>query len=180
MRVLNNITGSVAGLACSFMFLFTVNAQDMPQLTDPEIASVVVTANQIDVNYGNIALKKSKNEEVLKFAQTMINDHENIIKQSVELAGKLGVTPKDNAVTQSLLAGEKEMTKKLKKLKGKAFDKAYLENEVAYHEAVIAAVKTVLLPQTKNKELKDAITSVAPLLEHHLGMAKMANSNFNK
>lgn len=164
-------------IACVAMFSFSASAQSgTPKLTDPEIASVAVTANQIDVNYGKIALKKAKSPEAKQFAQTMINDHESIIKQATDLAAKLGVTPKDNAVTQSLLSGEKEMTAKLNKLSGAAFDKAYIDNEVAYHDAVISSVKNILIPQSQNQELKDLLIKVSPLLDHHLEMAKMAQS----
>lgn len=155
----------------------SVKAQN-PTLTDPQIASAAVTANQIDVNYGKIALKKTKNADIKKFAQTMVSDHEAIIKQAVALAQKLGVTPETNPVTQSLLAGEKTETAKLNSLKGKAFDKAYAENEAAYHESVVGAVKTVLLPQTQNAELKGLIESVVPLLEHHTQMAKELAAKF--
>lgn len=148
-----------------------------PQLNDSEIASVAVTANQIDVDYGKIALKKATNPELRNFAQTMIDDHTSIIAQAVALAKKLGVTPKDNAVTQSLLDGAKTTTKTLNGKKGKDFDKAYIDNEVAYHGAVISTVKTVLIPQTQNAELKDLLQSVTPLLEHHLEMAKKAQSD---
>lgn len=65
-----------------------------PQLNDSEIASVAVTTNQIDVDYGKIALKKATNPELRNFAQTMIDDHTSIIAQAVALAKKLGVTPK--------------------------------------------------------------------------------------
>ncbi len=143
-------------------------------LTDPEIASIAVTANQIDVNYGKIALQKSTNAEIRKFATTMIKDHESIIKQAVALATKLGVTPKDNPTTQSLLKGERELEKKFKSLKGSEFDKAYIENEVNYHEEVINTVKTTLIPQSKNEELKGLLTKVSPLLNHHYEMAKLA------
>lgn len=164
------------------MLLYSLPAmsQNSPQLklTDPEIASAAVTANQVDVNYGKIALKRSKNAEVKKFAQTMIDDHSGVIDQAVALATKLGVTPKDNALTQQLLQGEKETTKKLNSLRGKAFDKAYIENEVAYHEAVISAVKNVLIPQTQNAELKDLLVKVAPVLDHHLHMAKETAAEF--
>ncbi|HNR49504.1 MAG TPA: DUF4142 domain-containing protein [Bacteroidia bacterium] len=178
MKMLKNFTRTIASMiTCMSIVSFTASAQDAaPKLTDPEIASVAVTANQIDVNYGKIALKKTKNAEAKKFAETMIKDHESIIKQAVDLATKLGVTPKDNAMTQSLLKGEKETTAKLNKLTGKAFDKAYIDNEVAYHEAVINAVKTVLIPQTQNAELKALLTKVTPLLDHHFEMAKMAQS----
>lgn len=76
-----------------------------------------------------------------------------------------------------MLDGAKTTTKTLNGKKGKDFDKAYIDNEVAYHGAVISTVKTVLIPQTQNTELKDLLQSVTPLLEHHLEMAKKAQSD---
>ena len=151
---------------------------DIPELNDAQIASVAVTANQVDVNYGKIALKKSNDPAVKKFAETMIKDHNDIINQAVALAQKLGVTPEDNAVTQSLIDGEKATTEQLNGLEGKEFNKAYIDNEVAYHEAVIDAVKNILIPQTQNEELKQTLINITPLLEHHLEMAKEAQSKF--
>lgn len=183
MKTIHKIT--LLGVALLFSMLLIAPqsyAQDGPELNDPQIASAVVAANQIDVNYGKIALKKSKNEEVLHFAQTMINDHESIIEAAVALATKLGVTPDDqNDLTQSLLDGEKEMIKTLKKAKkGDEFNKVYIDNEVAFHEAVIGAVKDLLIPQAENEELKQTMIDVSPLLEHHLEMAKQAQANLNK
>lgn len=160
------------------LFAPAAQAQTSNKLTDPEIASVAVTANQIDVNYGKIALKKTNNADIRKFAETMISDHNNIIKQAVALATRLHVTPKTNAVTQSLLDGEKTTTKMLNSKKGNAFNKAYVDNEVAYHEAVINAIKSVLIPDTQNAELKDLLQSVMPLLESHLEMAKHMATKF--
>ncbi len=154
----------------------TVLAQNGPKLTDPEIASIAVTANQIDVNYGKNALAKLHNPDVKHFAETMIKDHEAIIKQATELAAKLGVKPKTNPTTKSLLKAEKETNAKLAKVKGEAYDKAYIDNEVAYHESVINTVNNVLIPQTANAELKDFLVKAGPLLNHHLEMAKMAQS----
>lgn len=159
---------------CTFL-LFSCSERK-EGLTDAEVASVAVTANQIDVNYGKIALESSQNPEVRKFAETMIEDHENIIEQAEELTSKLKVTPQDNALTKSLLDGEKEFTKKLKKESGDGFDQAYIENEVTYHSEVIAAVKNTLIPKTENEELKDMLVKVLPLLENHLEMAKEAQA----
>jgi len=154
------------------------DATQAPALTDPQIASVAVTANQIDVNYGKIAMNKSSNADIKKFAETMIKDHNDIIKQAVDLATKLNVTPESNSTTQSLLDGEKSMTDTLNSKSGAAFDKAYAENEAAYHDAVVNAVKTVLIPNTKNAELKNLLESVVPLLDHHLEMAKELAAKF--
>lgn len=155
-------------------------AQEAPRLTDSEIASVTVVANQIDIDYADIAMKRSHDKDVIGFAQTMKEDHKAIIDQAVALVQKLGVTPRDNAVSQSLLSQSKETLKKLKKVSEKEFDKTYIENEVAYHEAVIGAVKGVLVPQAKNSELKDLLEAVLPALEAHLGHAKMAQSKISK
>ena len=154
------------------------NAQNKPDLTDPEIASVAVVANQIDIGYAEIAAKKSKNAEILDFAATMKRDHNTVIEQAVALAKKLGVTPKDNAVSKKLLADAANTKKTLNKKSGKAFDKAYVDNEVAYHKAGIGAVETLLIPETDNAELKALLQKVVPILKTHLGHAEMVQKNF--
>lgn len=155
-------------------------AQDTPKLTDAEIASVAVVANQIDVDYAKLAINRSQNAEVREFANTMIADHNAIIEQAVALVTKLGVVPKDNAVSQSLLQQATETTKKLNVAKGRAFDKTYIDNEVAYHKAVIDAVKTVLIPQSQNAELKALLETALPILEIHLAHAEMAQKQISK
>ncbi len=158
-------------LSCSFSF-----GQET-SLTDTEVASVAVVANQIDIDYAKLALEKSKNQEILDFAQRMIEDHEAVIAQAVALVTKLGVQPKDNAVSQSLLEGAEKTKRQLKKSSKKKFDKAYIDNEVAYHKAVIGAVKNLLIPETENAELKDFLGAVLPALETHLGHAEMVQKN---
>ncbi|HXR82746.1 MAG TPA: DUF4142 domain-containing protein [Hanamia sp.] len=157
-----------------------VNAQKAANLTDPEIASIAVTANQIDIDYAKIAESKTKNEDVLKFAQTMAKDHQSVIDQAVALVTKLGVTPKDNATSKSLKAGEVKTKKLLQSKSGKAFDKAYIDNEVAYHKAVIKEVQNALIPDAQNAELKSLLQSVLPVLQQHLSHAEMVQKQLNK
>ncbi len=148
-------------------------AQESTKLSDPEVAHVAVVANQIDIDYATIATKKSKNADILKFAQTMANDHEAVIKQAAELAKKLGVTPKDNAVSKQLLEDAKKKQKELNGYSRAAFDQAYIDNEVAYHKAVIGAVENLLIPETDNGELKALLENVVPALKAHLAHAEM-------
>lgn len=168
-------------LSCSLAFasvIYTASAQKNPSLTDPEVASVAVVANQIDINYAEIAAKKSKNPEVLKFAETMKRDHAAVIDQAVALARKLGVTPKDNEVSKNLLADATKTQKTLHGKTGRDFDKAYIDNEVTYHKAVIQAVEKLLIPETDNAELKKLLQDVLPALQAHLGHAEMVQKNF--
>ncbi len=156
------------------LFTTTVGfSQENTTLTDPEVASVAVVANQIDISYAEIALKRSKNKEILEFAKRMVTDHSAVIEQAVALVTKLSVTPKDNAVSKSLLDGAEKTKQLLTDAKRKDFDKAYIDNEVAYHKAVIAAVRDLLIPESDNKELKALLETVLPALEAHLGHAEM-------
>lgn len=158
----------------------SAKAQEREKLSDAEIASVAVTANQIDIEYAQIAQKKSKNAEVLKFAETMAKDHQAVINQAVNLAKKLGVTPKDNATTRSFLDQASKNKAMLNSKKMRSFDKAYIDNEVAYHKAAINEVETVLIPDATNSELKSLLEFALPLFKTHLAHAEMVQKEFNK
>ncbi len=174
MKMSKTIQALAAGtIVFSLLTATPALAQQNPKLSDPEVASVAVVANQIDISYAEIAKKKTKDADVLKFAETMINDHKAVIGQAVALAKKLGVTPKDNAVSQKLLADAEKTKKSLLAKSGKAFNKAYVDNEVAYHKAVIEAVEGLLIPETENQELKELLQNVVPALKAHLGHAEM-------
>ncbi|WP_304344023.1 DUF4142 domain-containing protein [Chryseobacterium koreense] len=152
-------------------------APEAAKLTDPEIASIAVTANQIDVNYAEIALKKSTNKEVTDFAKTMAKDHKAVIEKAVALVKKLNVTPQDNPTTQSLLKGEADVKAKFETKSGADFDKAYVDNEVEYHKAVISVVENDLIPNATNPELKALLESALPLFKEHLAHAEMVQKN---
>lgn len=150
------------------------------KLTDPEIASIAVTADQIDIDYANIAKSKSKNTDVKKFATTMARDHQAVNDQAIALAKKLNVTPMDNPTTQTLLSGAATTKAMLNSKSGAEFDKAYIDNEVAYHEAAIGLVEGTLIPDASNAELKSLLQSALPIFKQHLEHAKMVQKEFSK
>ena len=174
MKIFNSFAKlAVASIVCSVILTTHASAQKSTKLTDPEVASVAVVANQIDIGYAEIAKGKSKNDDILQFAQTMANDHKAVIDQAVALVKKLGVTPKDNDLSKKLLAGAEKTKKSLNSKSGDAFNKAYIDNEVSYHKAVISTVENVLIPDAENKELKDLLQNVMPTLKAHLEHAEM-------
>ncbi|HTI09067.1 MAG TPA: DUF4142 domain-containing protein [Puia sp.] len=176
-KLKNAVLGCFSAASAFFLAVPSVNAQNPPKLSDPEIAHVAVVANKIDIGYAEIALQKSKNAEVVNFAKTMSSDHQAVINQAVALVTKLKVTPLDNGVSKKMMADAEKTKAMLHSKSGKAFDKAYIDNEVAYHKAVIAAVETVLIPQAQNAELKELLQKVDPTLKAHLQHAEMVQSN---
>lgn len=151
-----------------------------PSMSDPQIAAVAVAANKVDVDAGKLAKTKSKNAKVKKFANDMIRDHGSAIKQAVKLVTKLGVTPEENDTSRSLTQGGKENVANLKKLKGKAFDKAYMEHEVAYHQQVLDALDKALIPSAQNAELKTLLESVRGVVAQHLDHATSLSQSLSK
>jgi putative membrane protein len=178
MKILKSLL-PVTAISMMLSVVFTsFSLAQSAKLTDPEIASIAVTANQVDINYAALAKEKSKNAEVLKFASTMTNDHQAIIDQAVALVTKLKVTPMDNAVSKKLLSDAEVTKKSLLSKSGKAFDKAYIDNEVAYHKAVISTVDGTLVPSTQNAELKALLQKVVPALKAHLAHAEMIQKTY--
>jgi putative membrane protein len=145
-------------------------------VTDAQIASIVVTANQVDIDAGKLAKSMARTAEVKKFADQMITDHTGVNKSAVDLVTKLKVTPEDNPTSQSLKAGGEKNLSNLKTLIGAAFDKAYIDNEVAYHQAVLDAVDKTLIPSASNAELKALLVKVRPAFVAHLEHAKHIQS----
>ena len=146
-------------------------------LNDPQIATIALTAHQIDVTRGKMAQKKTKNDAVRQLADQMVNDHSNGANEVLALAKKLGVKPEQSAVTKSLQEGARKTAAQLEKLHGTAFDKAYVDAEVAYHMAVIDAINKVLLPAVKNEEVKKALLDTTPMLQGHLVHAQQVQAS---
>ncbi len=140
--------------------------------TDPQIAAIVVTANQVDIDAGNLAKSKAQSAEVKAFAQQMVTDHTGVNKSATELVQRLHVTPEDNPTAKSLKQGGDENIAHLKTLGGAAFDRAYVDHEVAYHQAVLDALDSTLIPNAQNAELKALLVKVRPAFVAHLEHAK--------
>jgi putative membrane protein len=148
--------------------------------TDPQIAAIVVTANQVDIDAGKLALSKAQSPDVKKFAQLMITDHSGVNKSATELVQKLHVTPESNPTSQSLQKGGDENLAALKNQSGGAFDRAYVDHEVAYHQNVIDAVDKTLIPSAQNPELKALLVKVRPAFVAHLDHAKQLQGELGK
>jgi putative membrane protein len=143
-----------------------------PGITDAEIAAIVVAANAVDAETGDLAAERASNAEVKQFGKTMGIDHRAVNQAAGELVARLNVTPVENDVSRKLQADGAAFRAELKTKSGAEFDRAYIAHEVEYHKAVIAAVDDVLIPNATNAELKQTIESVRPALVAHLEHAE--------
>ena len=136
-------------------------------MNDAQIAHVAYTAGQIDVDAGRQALQRSHNSEVRAFAQTMVRDHAAVNQQALALVQRLHVTPEANPTSAALTTQAADAHRRLATLRGAAFDRAYIQNEVAYHRAVNNALRATLIPSAHNAELKTLLEAGLALFSAH-------------
>jgi putative membrane protein len=169
MTIKLNLAVMAAALLGTVSF---AQAADKP--TDPQIAHIAYTAGVIDIEAAKLAVEKSKTKEVVDFANSMLADHEAVNVQALDLVKKLNVTPEDNDTSKALAAAGAAKRDELSKLDGAAFDKAYIENEVAYHAQVNGALETLLIPSATNPELKSLLETGLKLFQGHQQHAEHA------
>ena len=165
LAVLAGISATLAVTAVAFG-----RSTEAAALDDPTIVAIFDAANSADIETGKLAAERGASAEVRQFGAMLVNDHKAVRQQGRDLATKLGVTPTPPANDPSAAAHAKAMST-LRNLKGKAFDHAFLQHEVAFHKGVIDAVTTTLLPAIRNEELKDLVVKVAPAFQAHMAAA---------
>ncbi|MCF2515839.1 DUF4142 domain-containing protein [Sphingomonas sp. G124] len=164
MNLIVKLLGASTLLAASAMGAQAI-AGDGP--SDAEIAHIAYTAGQIDIDAAKQALAKSTDADVRSFAEMMARDHKAVNDKALALVTKLGVTPADNGTSQALSRQAAATHDRLNRLDGHAFDRAYLQNEVAYHQTVNGALKTALIPSADNAELKTLLETGLELFGEH-------------
>ena len=140
--------------------------------TDPQIAHIAYTAGNLDIAAGKQALARSRNKAVRSFAQEMVRDHQAVNAKALALVKKLHVTPENNDTSKGLTKAAEATRAKLSHLSGRAFDKAYIDNEVAYHKTVNGALEGTLIPSAKNGELKSLLETGLTLFREHQAHAE--------
>ena len=171
---------SVVAVAVAGAFSLPIALASAQGVNDAQIASIVVTANQVDIDAGKLATSQSTSDAVKAFARLMVTDHTGVNKSAIDLAAKLKVTPQDNPTSQSLKAGGEENLARLKSLKGTAFDRAYVDQEVTYHQQVIDALDKTLIPSATNEELRALLVKVRPAFVAHLEHAKRLQTSVSQ
>jgi len=142
-------------------------AQPAAKPNDAQIAHIAYTAGNIDIAAAQQALKKAKDKDVRSFAQDMIRDHKAVNDKALALLKKLKVTPENNPTSQALKKDADAKLADYAKLNGPAFDKAYAQNEVGYHQTVNGALQSTLIPSAQNPELKSLLETGLKIFQGH-------------
>jgi putative membrane protein len=167
-----------AAIAAMCLLSGAAFAQSAPKPTDSQIIYVVYNAGLVDSVAARQAIARSKNEDVIAFANDMVKDHEAMNKQVLDLVKKLNIKPEDNETSRSLSwqAADKQST--LVKLSGAAYDKVYIDSEIAYHKTLNGVLENVLIPSATDPELKSLLQTDLKILQGHQQHAEQVAATF--
>jgi putative membrane protein len=131
-----------------------------------------------DIETSGIAVKKAVNSDVRDLATSFEQGHRGLLKQTQDLAKKLNMTPTPPKEAP-LGPAHSDALHKLNATTGEDFERAFLANEVAYHEGAIKILNDTLMPAIKNPELKEAVRGAVPAFEAHLAASQKAATKYH-
>lgn len=147
----------------------TTKSEDDSKLdrSDRKMLQDLAQGNMAGVDAGKMALEKSQNAEVKKFAQQMVDDHGKALGEVQALAQAKNVTLPDGPGAMA-----KTKATALKALSGNLFDKEYAKRAgVGDHESTVKLLQKIQ-KDGKDSDLKALAGKMLPTVEHHLEMAK--------
>ena len=156
----------------------SVIGQGATILSNSQIAQVVHTALQIEIDNADLALSKSQNAAIRSFAEANRKDYSAADKQALSSHANSNFNLQDNPVSQSLAGSGSEHTQKLSKLSGESFDEAYARNELAHHILITGALEVTLIPGAKDARIKSLLQNELTLFQKHLREAKQLADQF--
>jgi len=177
-RRLASVLATFALGACASLQRETGSAR----LDDRDVAAIFLAANNTDVSYAQVALApgRTNNADIIAFANRMLADHGGLNRSALDLLSTTGIVPRDNTISLDFRDESAAKRDTLREKTGPAFDSTYIANEVRYHTRLLAEIDSVLLPATKNTDLRVLLTRVRPAVAAHLEHATRVQAGLGK
>ena len=140
--------------------------------SDAQISGVLNAANQEEISLARLALEKASDPEVKQFAQKILGDHSALDQRSQELWTRLSVQAMASDLQQQIQSDADAAQKRFQTLEGVEFDRAYLEQEVNFHQQLLTHIDQQLMPGAQNEDVKSLLTSARSSVSMHLTEAK--------
>lgn len=139
----------------------------MPSAADTEFANMAAAGGQAEIQMAELAVQKSTNKDVQKYAKRMIKDHAKAGKNLDKIAAKKNMT-----LSKMPTEEQKQMMTQLQQASGADFDRMYIQMAgVQAHEKM----ETLFQNEANNgsdKDLKAFAAKTLPVVQMHLTMAR--------
>lgn len=170
----------VAAVACHRGPGGAASSPSAPTVTDGNVVAIVLAANNTDLSYARLVPSRSSNADVKAFAARMTTDHTLLNARVNEIASRSGITPEDHPASLDFRDHSAQRRDVLRELAGAPFDSTYIANEIQYHQELLSALDDLLIPHTRNAELREFVTNLKPAVSAHLAHAERVRATLAK
>jgi len=149
-----------------------IGTESSEQLSDPQIVTVLRAVNVAEVDQARTAMGKLTNDRVKKFAEMMIAQHGQAVKNIDALDDKLGYSSTDSQLATELGVKATNTEQQLSQTKDNSVDKLYIMSQVDAHRTVLETIDSRLVPAARHADVKDLLSSTRPVVAGHLEQAQ--------
>lgn len=157
-----------------------LSLQAHAQPSENEIADIVHTADEAEVKAAKVAKDHASNQGVKDFAQLMIDEHNSNMKEEKSITKHEKISMRSNDTSKQLKKDASAKLKDIKKLKGVAFDKAYIDQQVAMHQQLLNDLNNTYIPAASHPEFKDYLNKTKESVQDHLAKAQQIQSSLER
>jgi putative membrane protein len=156
---------AVFALGMCFVIATGAIAAEIPS-HDRKFATAAAQAGAAEVAEAKLALKKARRADLRKFAEHMVAAHTKANAELAALAKQLGVD-----LPEGLDPGDQQRVDELTALSGKAFDRAYIIDQISLHDSAVSLFTT---EESLGHEahLRALASSRLPMLKEHQAKIK--------
>jgi putative membrane protein len=155
----------------------TLGSESSEALNDAQIATVVRAINVSEIDQAKIAVNKATDPAVKHFAESMIAQHGQAVRDVDELDAKLNLTPNDSQLATELRVNATSVENRLSADNDASFDRAYIMSQIDAHRQALDTIDSRLMPAVKSQELRQMLESLRPRVADHLQMAQTVLDN---
>lgn len=158
----------------------TASATAQNGMNEGQIAEVVKTVNEAEIDAAKVAQSKASNKAVKEFAKSMIDEHKKNTKDGKHIMHKADVKAESNEMAKEVKEDAKNKMAALKKVKGAEFDAMYMDQQITMHQQVMNDLEQKYIPAAKNPEFKQYLQTTHEHVAGHLAKAKEIQATLAK
>ena len=148
------------------------------RVPDANTAAILLMSHNVVLAAARVATTRAQSRDVKLLARNLVTDHTAMSATLSRLLASIELTPREDDVTRLLRDQSAARRDTLRTLAGRAFDSAYVETEVRYHQELLVAIDRVFVPSVRNAQLRDYVSSIRPSIAGHLDLAEQMRGAF--
>lgn len=142
------------------------------QFTDGQILGILTVADNAEIREAQLAFRFSRNPRVRQFAQQMINSHSRLNSNLLTLSRRLGIRATQSRASQHLVQTARQAYATLSTMRGRHFDRVYVNHQIATHRTMLNGINNILLPDTHQANVRSALLQTRMILSRHIQYAQ--------